>query len=146
MEKFNITLPINEDISSYMCLLMNNVMSRQRLISSCAENIGIDSPVTKAYEREFYIYDCKYNLSKEKITASIPEELRMDAYWNIDFMKDIIEITLRKDLWDEYIKKHGNNSQDWIKENAIIDKECFDNLNNIYNTTDFDDEAGIINE
>lgn len=148
-----VVIKIKEDICNYMNLLDMNIESRKKLLMIAFTELGIDHPVTKAYEKEFFIYDAAMKESMRLIQSIIPEELQVPTtFWKLDYEAFVLTVTIADSVADRYVSnpEHPNlyDEKYWGSDDNldIIDNIINEELNSLYNTDNFDFERGLLNE
>lgn len=146
-----VFVQVKEEVCNYMALLSMNVESRKRLTLLSAEENGVDNNVTKAYEKEYFIYDAAYRQAMQGIQSIIPAELQKESTnWNLDFNTCIMTVNIDDNVVDQYVSnpEHPNlySEDEWALNVDIIDKVIDKKLGDVYDSSKFDFERGLLNE
>lgn len=133
-------ISVREELCNYMYLLSLNITSRENLLKLFATDKGLTDPTVKAYMDEYYIYDAKYKMIQNNITASIEKVAPAVSQWDMDFATATVTLThngaIDKDAIAESIGLTVNE----------IDEKTAESLINLYDNESFDDETGLTNE
>lgn len=146
-----VFVQVKEEVCNYMALLSMNVESRKKLTLLSATENGVDHKVTKAYEREYFIYDAAYKEAMNKVQSIIPVELQQaSTTWTLDFNTFVLTVNIADDVAEEYTRNPNHkdlySEETWVTEEDIINTVIDEKLGAIYNTSNFDFERGLINE